>query len=389
MDHNYNHDFASFSPNLLFTPHFRGSALSEKEKLVIINVYCYFRRENPKLRKEDVVQRTADATGVSQSTIYRIKKEKNQGKVQDGRRNVKNKKPSTQHFEEWVGSLIRNKIHRDFFSENRLPTLRKLHAAVRADPTIPTVSLSTLHRILRRIGFIYRSRKRNSVLLERPDITEWRHRYLRSIRKHRRDNRSIIFTDETWVNAGHATSKVWEDTQVESRRQAFTAGLSTGLKGPSGKGSRLIVTHAGSRAGFVPGADMIFQAKKNEGDYHGEMNAACYEHWFREQLLPNIPTNSVIVMDNASYHSSQIELLPRRGWKKADIQAWLTKKNITWGQDMIIAELLNLVEPIRSQPQYKDKRIDKIAREAGHEVLRLPPYHCELNPIELVSILNY
>jgi len=32
-------DFASFSPNILFTTHFRGSALSEREKLVIINVY--------------------------------------------------------------------------------------------------------------------------------------------------------------------------------------------------------------------------------------------------------------------------------------------------------------------------------------------------------------
>ena len=28
--------------------------------------------------------------------------------------------------------------------------------------------------------------------------------------------------------------------------------------------------------------------------------------------------------------------------------------------------------------------IDEIARACGHEVLRLPPYHCTLNPIELV-----
>lgn len=28
--------------------------------------------------------------------------------------------------------------------------------------------------------------------------------------------------------------------------------------------------------------------------------------------------------------------------------------------------------------------IDDIAKEAGKTVLRLPPYHCELNPIELV-----
>ena len=386
MDHEYSKKLPSFSPNILFTPRFRGSALSEKEKLLIVNVYCYFRREIPDLCKEDIVQKTADATGVSKSTIYRIKKEKLRGDVQGGRRKVlEQKKPSTQHFEEWVGCLIRNKIHRDYFAENKLPTLRKLHAAIRVDPSIPNVSLSTLHRILRKIGFIYRSRKRNSVLLERPDITEWRHRYLRSIRKHRRENRSIIYTDETWMNAGHVTSKIWIDTQVESRRQAFNTGLTTGLKGPTGKGSRLIITHAGSKDGFVNGAEMVFQAKKPEGDYHGEMNAACYENWFKEQLIPNIPPNSVIIMDNASYHSSQIELLPRRGWRKAAIQEWLTKHNITWNKDMIIAELLKLVEPMRTQPQFQDKRIDALARQAGHEVLRLPPYHCELNAIELVS----
>ena len=27
--------------------------------------------------------------------------------------------------------------------------------------------------------------------------------------------------------------------------------------------------------------------------------------------------------------------------------------------------------------------VDEMARAAGHEVVRLPPYHCELNPIEL------
>lgn len=28
--------------------------------------------------------------------------------------------------------------------------------------------------------------------------------------------------------------------------------------------------------------------------------------------------------------------------------------------------------------------IDELARNAGHEVLRLPPYHCQFNPIELI-----
>lgn len=32
----------------------------------------------------------------------------------------------------------------------------------------------------------------------------------------------------------------------------------------------------------------------------------------------------------------------------------------------------------------KKFKIDQIAEDAGHEVIRLPPYHCNFNPIELV-----
>ena len=28
--------------------------------------------------------------------------------------------------------------------------------------------------------------------------------------------------------------------------------------------------------------------------------------------------------------------------------------------------------------------LDKLAQEAGHEVIRLPPYHCDRNPIEMI-----
>ena len=154
------------------------------------------------------------------------------------------------------------------------------------------ISLCALHKLLLRIGFVYRSRKRNSILMERPDITEWRYRYLRAIRKHRREGRNIIYTDETWINAGHVRNKIWHDTTVKSSRQAFLNGLSTGLKQPSGKGERLIITHAGTaRGGFIPNAELIFRAKKNDGDYHGEMNSEVYEDWFK--LLPNIPPHSV------------------------------------------------------------------------------------------------
>ena len=115
------------------------------------------------------------------------------------------------------------------------------------------------------------------------------------------------------------------------------------------------------------------------------MNAATYENWFKTQLLPNLEPDSVIILDNASYHSAKKELLPRRGWRKKAIQDWLDTKNIEWTNDMVINDLLKLVEPLR--PQYESRKIDEMAQAAGHRVLRTPPYHCELNPIEMVGVI--
>ena len=43
-----------------------------------------------------------------------------------------------------------------------------------------------------------------------------------------------------------------------------------------------------------------------------------------------------------------------------------------------------LLQTIKEANIQKKFVIDEIAKNHGHEVLRLPPYHCTLNPIELV-----
>ena len=34
--------------------------------------------------------------------------------------------------------------------------------------------------------------------------------------------------------------------------------------------------------------------------------------------------------------------------------------------------------------RYPTKIVESTGKNAGHEILRLPPHHCELNPIEMV-----
>jgi predicted O-methyltransferase YrrM len=57
------------------------------------------------------------------------------------------------------------------------------------------------------------------------------------------------------------------------------------------------------------------------------MNAEIFQKWFVE-LLNNLEEPSVVVMDNASYHSTLVENYPKSNWKKADVQKWLNEKNV-------------------------------------------------------------
>lgn len=143
------------------------------------------------------------------------------------------------------------------------------------------------------MGFSYAKRSKKLYIYEQQEVIESRHRYLRTMKKLREEGKSIVYTDETWVNAHHGHDMVWVDVDG-----------SGGWKQPSGKGERLIVVHAGTRQGWVQGAELVFRSKKS-ADYHEEMNFDHYIKWWSNSLLPNIPAPSAIVLDNASYHNKQ------------------------------------------------------------------------------------
>ena len=66
--------------------------------------------------------------------------------------------------------------------------------------------------------------------------------------------------------------------------------------------------------------------------YSGTTDAPLFEHWFEQWLLPCLPEDAVIVMDNASFH--------------------------------------------------KKEKLFKIANRHHRKLIFLPPYSPELNPIE-------
>ena len=257
----------------------------------------------------------------------------------------------------------------EFYTCKEYPTVRMLLEAVNRKG-IFAGEKTTLKQLLKEMGFKFKSHDNRKYVMEQPCVIARGHDYLRKIRRYRREGRPIIYLDETWLNAHHSLAKCWIDSDGTG-----------GLPVKSGKEGRVIILHAGWEHGWIPGASLVFRGKTGTGDYHNEMNIDHFMEWFSTQLIPNIPASSVIVLDNAKYHNAVVEKQPTTSTRKADIQAWLQKHNISFDDSMLKSELLLLVRFNSVPTVYKT---DIFAEAAGHCVLRLPIAHCELNPIELV-----
>ena len=77
--------------------------------------------------------------------------------------------------------------------------------------------------------------------------------------------------------------------------------------------------------------EKIDESNSSEGilwqeDYHDSMNGDSYEQYFANSLCTNVPLGSLIVIDNAPYHSRNDETYPVSKWKKQQYIDWLKSK---------------------------------------------------------------
>ncbi|XP_046621295.1 uncharacterized protein LOC124305682 isoform X2 [Neodiprion virginianus] len=253
-------------------------------------------------------------------------------------------------------SAIRRMIH-DFYRNNEVPTVDKVLDAVNDDKDLQEFKQPSFCKLLQKLNFYSIKRRGISVLIEKEDLIVWRRNYLRTITQYRMEGRSIYYLDEMLVKVGDVQNKFsFNDT------------------------TSVILQHIGNAAGFVPGALSCTESKKYPDDYHGELYEHTFLNWFK-RVLPLLDENCVIVMDNDPPHCIKQELLPDTLWTKGAIIGWLQSKGAVVDYTMAKAELLHIVK--LGKQKFNRYAIEELANKANKTVLRLPPYHCELNPIEM------
>ena len=352
----------------------RGRPLTPELKKAIVSVKQYFDQCGTEEILEASTQRTASAIGVGEATVKRIMADYNRDPSllerepsQRGRPSYSIDASSQEKVRLYVRKANQNGNHitlntlRDFLSENGVKE---------------SYHIVTLARTLDRWGFEFGKGTRSQHLKEKDYVVAARQRYLRRKRKNRKSDKGIgtirpeVYLDESYVNKNHSNDFIW-----------YSGEDGPWVQKPTGKGERLIIVNAISETGWVPKAKLVFKSTQKTGDYHGQMNWDLFSTWFKEKLLPNIPPGSLIVMDNASYHNTlSTDSAPTPACPKDKIKIWLEHNKISCREDCLKVELVETLRKIAPEPSYA---IDKTAKDFGHEILRTPPYHPELQPIEL------
>lgn len=349
-----------------------GKPLTPEVKKVTVSIKHYF--DKIKIDPyEPSVNRTASALGIGVATVKRIMADYNRDPKSLDRPVKEKGRPefavNISHLE-----AVRTYI-RVANNEGRHVTLADIQKFLKNKYDDDSFHKATLARTLNRWGFEFGKGIRSQHLKEKDYVVAARSRYLRAKRDNRADKssnetkRPEVYLDESYVNKNHSNDFTW-----------YYGEDGPWIKKPTGKGERLIILNAITSDGWVPGAKVVFKSTKKTGDYHGQMNWELFKKWFLEKLLPNIPKTSLIIMDNAPYHNILSDHSPPTAQSsKEKIRTWLEENKIYCRQDSLKPELVEVLKKIAPEPIYA---IDELADAHGHKVLRTPPYHPELQPIE-------
>lgn len=330
----------------------------------------------------DITRRTAEATGVSMKTVQRILKEEKElpscSSNFTSPMKKRRKRDSKIEIDNFTADVVRSTIQNFHVIHKEIPTLAKLKTVLNEKIGFDGC-IETVRQLLLKLGYKWRKTENNrKVLTERHDIQMWRLKFLKKMSEYRSQGRPIVYTDESYVLSTHVRNNTWAQKKEST---PFLKKISTG--------TRFILVHAGTKDGFIENASLIYKANSTAGDYHSNMSYDNYVKWLNEKLLPNLSPRSVIVLDNASYHNTRTEKLPTSATKKADMQQWLRDKGIAFEQSLLKLELYDIIK--KHKDEHITYKIDDFIKSKGFDVIRLPPYHPELNAIENIwgIVKNY
>jgi transposase len=351
----------------------QGKSLSEDKKWDIVAVMQRCKLENeisPTVSTKDPRKRTAAYLGTGENVVSQIYSHyQKYGTVPMSRQGNHTNHETIIPTD--VELSIRNYL-RTRILENRYTTANDVINFVDEAFNLK-VNVRTMRRTLSRLGMQWRKNTtKGKIYRESEEVVQKRRDYLHALAEYRNlptnEQYVEIWTDESYIHHHHAFNYSWYGVSDFTDRKH--------------KGRRLVILAAGSKHGFVPNSLKVYCAQKPTGDYHGNISKTIYSKWFTESLLPNLSQKSLIIMDNASYHTALPDSAPRLNATKSQIKTWLQQYNVSF-KDHELLDTLRLKLKQQVIPKIKPYIVE-IAESRGHKVLFQPPHHSDLQAIELI-----
>ncbi|OWZ18238.1 hypothetical protein PHMEG_0007705 [Phytophthora megakarya] len=191
-----------------------------------------------------------------------------------------------------------------------------------------------------------------------------------------------VYLDESYCNVNHVAPATWL-TRNSPRYVASGAGQRYCIV----EAGFVFVKHGRLHGEWVQGSIKTWVSHlktSDDTDYHGNFTGELFETWFGDLCKNLLDTYGPcrIHMDGAAYHKVMVDPAPSSSTSKAKMVEWLHRHGVTVSIDGYKKKQLErLIAQAKPPTTYKTVVLAELYK---HEVLYTPPYHPELQPIELI-----
>ncbi|KAI5632689.1 hypothetical protein NE865_08997 [Phthorimaea operculella] len=347
-----------------------GKTIDHQAKQVAYNVYSYYKKRKQDKstleHKNDInlIDIVSEVTGLSKSSVIRIVRDGNAMKA-EGRKVFFEPMAKKKHvrskrilIDELTEGVIRRKVIQFYTEKNEVPSIRKLNDLLKKE-NILNCSDEYLRQLLHKLGFTNSETDSGVMLRERADIVSQRLNYLEAMKSFRKKGKSIFFFNET---------QRWIQQDIDGKTKSLPEGM-----------PNYVIVHGSGATGFADGALLMMYTVMTQ---NGSELSQAYD-WVKDIVLPNMPPQSVIVMNMPFYEKpeSTNQEPPSMASTRANIEDWLNRHSIPFKETALKSTLFQLV---KTELEKMEFNIGTLITKNNHEVLYLPKNHSDLNPAALM-----